>query len=181
LVKARRVIARTASLRPWAYVVHLDGRDLAALGLRRWQDRARRSLELVAGWAGDPRLVSIENLEAWDPAAFAPLLDELPVSRCVDVGHLWFQGLDPLPALDAWLPRARVVHLHGVADRDHQSLAHVPDAELARVAAALEAGFDGVATIEVFSAEDLRGSLKAWQAAGGNPAPEGKSKPASAL
>ena len=58
LEKARRVVERTRSLDPFAYVVHLDGQAIQhgadAEALARWQWQAARSLEQVAGWAGDP-------------------------------------------------------------------------------------------------------------------------------
>ena len=168
LDKAHRCIDCTLPLTPWAYVLHLDGEELMAgvdsAGLRRWQDQARRSLEVAAGWTGDPGLLAVENLERWDPESFTPVIDSLPVSRCLDVGHYWLQGQDPLPDLRRWLPRTKVVHLHGVAERDHKSLAHVPPDRLEPVVRLLTAEFDGVVTLEVFGESDFHDSLAAWGA-----------------
>jgi len=50
------------------------------------------------------------------------VLEQIPASLCIDIGHLWRDGRDALPYLEAYLGRARVVHLHGVGERDHQSL-----------------------------------------------------------
>lgn len=155
------VFDATAPLDPYAYVLHLDGSDLG--DPVAWRRRARRSLELAADMVGRPELLCVENLERWDPAHFAPLLDELPVSRCVDIGHLWLEGHDPLPYLDAWLPRARVVHLHGLGERDHQSLALMPPERLGPVVERL-AAFDGVVTLEVFGQDDFESSLAAFTA-----------------
>ena len=150
LEKARRVIERTRSLDPFAYVVHLDGRAIQntppppgpplarrratgegesdAAMLARWQSQAARSLEQVANWAGDAQRVCVENLENYDPAAFAPVLEAVPASRCVDVGHFWRLRLDPLPHLRQWQARTRVVHLHGVGERSQGGQMPIPAA-----------------------------------------------------
>jgi sugar phosphate isomerase/epimerase len=175
LIKARRVIEATRELEPAAYTLHLDAGRLPPpwgacrenpLSLAVWQDQAVRALELACGWVPEPGLLCVENLEKWDPEAFAPVLDRVPVSRTVDIGHLWLEGRDPLPALKAWLPRARVVHLHGVGSRDHQSLKLMSAAQLDPVARLLKAEFNGVLTLEVFNEKDLAESLDALRRAG---------------
>jgi sugar phosphate isomerase/epimerase len=168
LIKARRVIEATRDLSPFAYTVHLDGRELMAGGaavLPRWQANARAALEIVTGWLPDPRLLAVENVERWDPAAFAPLIDALSISRTMDIGHLWLEGVDALPRLVEWTPRARIVHLHGIAERDHASLTHVPAAQLAPVVAHLTQHFTGVVTLEVFNEADFLSSVEVLRAA----------------
>ncbi len=192
LVKARAVIERTRALNPWAYVLHLDGRDLlpalpsptsgaqaragaACAPLRgvgapapeaaaAWQNQAVRALELAAGWAGGPDRLAVENLERYPLDFWTPVLERVPVSRCVDIGHLWLDHHDPLPFLQAALPRTRVVHLHGVARRDHQSLSHMPPEKLNPVMDYLCEAFTGVVTLEVFSEADFQSSLAALKA-----------------
>lgn len=175
LVKARRVIEATEALSPAAYTLHLDAGRLPPpwgacrdnpLSLRDWQDQAVRALETVSAWVPEPGLLCVENLEKWDPGAFEAVLDRVPVSRTVDIGHLWLEGRDPLPFLDRWLPRARVVHLHGVGSRDHQSLRLMTRAQVEPVARRLKAAFSGVLTLEVFNEQDLAESLEALRQAG---------------
>ena len=139
-----------------------DGPD--ADFLAAWQANAVGALRTVIGWLDDPARLCIENVEAWDPDAFAPVLDVTPVSRTVDVGHLWLRGEDPLPRLASWIDRAQVVHLHGVAERDHKSLAHVPTAQLDPIVAFLAQHFTGVVTLEVFNQEDFLSSQAALAA-----------------
>jgi sugar phosphate isomerase/epimerase len=177
LEKARRVIERTRALDPFAYVVHLDGTGANApfsLPGRRagdegqlvhWQSQATRSLEQVARWAGDASQVCVENLENYDPTVFIQVLDAVPASRCVDVGHFWLQGRDPLPHLQQWQGRTRVVHLHGIGERDHKSLALVPPEALNPVIAYLVENMRGVVTLEVFGVDDFFSSKKALEAA----------------
>ena len=124
LVKAKRVMDCTHRLDPWAYVLHLDGRSVRIstdTGLiRRWQDQSVRALELAAEWAGSPEKLAVENLETYPLDFIQPVLDRIPVSRCVDIGHLWLDGHDPIPYLQAALARTRVIHIHGIAERDHR-------------------------------------------------------------
>jgi sugar phosphate isomerase/epimerase len=107
-------------------------------------------------------LLAVENLRGYPVDFLEPVLERSAASRCVDVGHLWADGQDPAPCLQAALPRTRVIHVHGIAERDHKSLARVPPPELAAVLEILlERGYSGVLTIEVFSEEDLFSSLQA--------------------
>ena len=151
LVKAERVIKTTLPLTPYAYVFHLDGSDISSPG---WVERSLRALEQVLAWVPAPELLAVENIETWDPARLEPVLNALPISRAADIGHLWRARRDPLITLDGWLPRTRVVHLHGIGERDHQSLALVPAQRLDPVIDRL-ADYHGVLTLEVFSSADF--------------------------
>lgn len=168
LTKARRVIDHTLELDPWAYVLHLDGKwvrgcaDQAAR--RRWEEQAVRSLELASVWAGDAGKLAVENLEGYPLDFYEPVLSRIAVSRAVDIGHLWLDGHDPVAYLRGALKRTRVVHIHGVAGRDHQSLAQMPQEMLGRAIGELvRADYRGVLTIEVFSEDDFRTSKRALE------------------
>lgn len=166
LEKAQRVIECTRSLNPWAYVLHLDGREVKDnpddIALARWRLRAARALEIVAAWAGGFSKLAVENLEGYPLDFIQPVLSQVPAGRCIDIGHLWLEGHDPLPYLDANLGQARVIHLHGIDGRDHRSLASAPPAHLAAVIERLCAkSYQGVVTIEVFNERDFLTSLEA--------------------
>lgn len=156
LTKAERVIKTTAPLEPFAYVFHLDGEGMAEAG---WLSRSLRALEIVLNWVPDPAMLAVENLESYPPTLLDPVLDALPISRTVDIGHLWKQGFDPQEFLADWLKRARVVHIHGLGTRDHQSLALMQPPQLDLVVAAL-LGFRGVVTLEVFETADFFSSRR---------------------
>jgi sugar phosphate isomerase/epimerase len=165
LVKAKRVIDCTRRLDPWAYVLHLDGRSVRtsmnARLITHWQDQSVRALELVAKWAASAEKLAVENLETYSLDFIQPVLDRIPVSRCVDIGHLWLDHHDPIPYLLAALPRTRVVHIHGIAERDHRSLAFMPQEKVSEVWKELiRANYEGVLTLEIFSEEDFVSSLK---------------------
>ena len=161
------MIDATLELDPTAYTVHLHGGTLprefggdGTLTLAQWQAEAKSALLAVAAHLPDPALLSIENLENWDPAAFAPLFDELPVSRAVDIGHLWLEKKPIFPTLAEWLPRTRLIHIHGTGTRDHQSLTHAPQEELRQTLAFLRDHFTGVVTLEVFNEPDFHSSME---------------------
>lgn len=157
--KARRVILATRPLEPWAYIVHLN--VVHPMSYDRWWRRCVLALEILAQEAGKPELLSVENLENCSLEMLMPVLDAAPVSLCLDVGHLWLAGLDPSPALRAFLKRTRVVHLHGVNLRDHKSLSWVPAESLRAVLEEmLRQGYEGVVTLEVFSVEDF---FSSWE------------------
>ena len=165
LVKARRVIECTRGLDPWAYVLHLDGKSVRTSTdteqIRHWQDQSVRALEIVSDWAGGPEKLAVENLETYPLDFIQPVLDKIPVSRCVDIGHLWLDGHDPIPYLQAALPCTRVIHMHGLAERDHRSLAFMPREKIKSVwEELLRSNYQGVMTLEIFSEEDFLSSLK---------------------
>jgi sugar phosphate isomerase/epimerase len=170
LAKAQQVIELTRPLGPQAWVCHLDGRSVRAgaeaAALAIWEVETTAALRQVCAWAGEPERVAVENLEGYAPEFVAPVAVATEAGRCVDVGHLWLDGVDPLPHLAAALPRLRVVHLHGLAaGRDHASLAHMPPAQVDGVLRLLLAArFAGVLTLEVFGEEDFWSSLDALAA-----------------
>jgi sugar phosphate isomerase/epimerase len=169
LAKAKRVIDCTRRLDPWAYVLHLDGRSVRtstdAVAIARWQDHSVRALEIVSEWAGGAEKLAVENLETYPLDFILPVLNRIPVSRCVDIGHLWLDDHDPIPYLQAALPRTRVIHIHGIAERDHRSLAFMP---LEKVRAVwdelIRVKYAGVLTLEIFSEEDFLSSMEVIKA-----------------
>lgn len=166
LEKARRVIECTRALDPWAYVLHLDGKAVrdnpTSADYHRWLEQAERSLRQVGEWAGGLEKLAVENLEGYPLDFYEPVFERVPVSRCVDIGHLWLDGHDPLAYLRRALPRARVIHIHGIAERDHRSLAFIAPKQLRAVLdELLQADYRGVLTMEVFSEEDFLSSMEA--------------------
>lgn len=165
LQKAEKVIACTRALSPWAYVLHLDGRLVESSPgpdtLARWVSDACQALEAVAALIGDRSRLCVENLENYPAELLFPVLEEVPVSLCVDVGHLWLRERDPVSFLREQLGRTRVIHLHGIGDRDHQSLLHQGVEAVKPVLELLSRRqYTGVLTLEVFSREDFFASRR---------------------
>ncbi|MFN8444704.1 MAG: cobamide remodeling phosphodiesterase CbiR [Caldilineaceae bacterium] len=168
LQRSKRLIELFAPLQPSAYVLHLDGRDLRKSAfledaVQVWQNERHLALEQLGQLVGDRKLLSVENLEGYPPELVTPVVEQARVSRCVDVGHLFLDGLDPLPHLRSALSRTRMVHLHGLKDgQDHQSLAHMPTEQLDSVIQLLlDSNYDGLLTLEIFGEADFTSSLEA--------------------
>jgi sugar phosphate isomerase/epimerase len=156
LETALKVINCTQDLDPYGFIIHLDG--IAAPGspaMDRWLENSVKSLERMAAAADGPTRLCVENLDDQSPAMMDALLPLVPVSCCVDVGHLWKQATDPVPCLDAWLSRTRVIHLHGVGTRDHKGLSLTGQERLDPVVSMLAERFKGVLTFEVFNEKDF--------------------------
>ena len=132
----------------------------------QWLDNLADGLhELAAALGEEKRLVGVENIE-YPYGLVAPLVGEYGFGVCLDLGHLVRYGHDLEAGLEL-LPRAVHLHYHGVQDgRDHQALS---DVEQARMLGRrlVEAGYDGVVTLEMYNLASLKGSLvlldEAWQ------------------
>ncbi len=169
LQKAKKVIDCTRTLDPYSYVLHLDGRELLTLTdplvKIEWNRQARQSLQAVSEWVGNGRRLAVENLENYPPSTWDEAIRTSGAGRCIDIGHLWRDGHDPLEFLAAHLAETCVIHIHGIDERDHRSLTHIPRAELGRVINFLvQVKFNGVVTIEVFNDEDFRSSVESIEA-----------------
>lgn len=162
--QVRRAIDWGRPLAPLGFTVHVYLGDREhdpspPPDLDGWRARALRSLETLL--AEDVPLC-VECID-YDFELIAPVVRALDLSVALDVGHLLRDGRALDPMLDAWLPRARIVQLHGTRPdgRDHVSLAHAPPAAVARLLATLAARrWAGVLTLEVFDENDLTESLR---------------------
>lgn len=148
---ARRVIAATRAVQPWAYVVHINGAGSAA-DWGPWHERAAESLRALGKEAGGLECLAVENVPDYPPTHLAPLLERLQVSFCFDLGHCLRQGSDPLPVLQEHIAYTRAIHLHGLAEgKDHCDLATVDQGLLLSLLRLLRRKrYAGVVTIECF-------------------------------
>jgi adenosylcobalamin phosphodiesterase len=153
--QARRAIDVTRILNPFGYVMHLDGRGVSQETCSDWQADALQGLAQLTEWVGDAARICVENVEGWNPDFMRDVVSQAGVSRCIDIGHLWKEGCDPLPHLAENLVRTRVIHLHGLIERrDHNSLEQMPDVQLLPIfEMLLKHEYRGVITLEVFSPE----------------------------
>lgn len=166
VARVRRAIAWGRPLEPLGYPVHVylgDGEHDPAppTDLDAWRDRGRRSLEALLADGVAPAALCVECLD-YDFQLVAPLVRALDLSVALDVGHLLRDGLALRPVIDEWLPRARILQLHGTRSdgRDHKSLAHAPRTEVTWLLRTLvERDWRGVLTLEVFDPLDLDESL----------------------
>ncbi|MFH0957941.1 MAG: cobamide remodeling phosphodiesterase CbiR [Pseudomonadota bacterium] len=161
--KAITVIEATRKLKPHAFIIHLDSKYRDPNDdFKKWERNALKSLETLMGVVGDPSRICVENHDRQLPSIIDHILDLAPVSCCPDIGHLWKNRHNALKYLEQWLPRARVVHLHGVSGSDHKSLALVPSAQLDPIVDLLNRHFLGVVTLEVFNKADFLESVETF-------------------
>jgi sugar phosphate isomerase/epimerase len=157
-----RFYERTLPLNPMAYILHLDLREAdgrADPDLEGWLARSGDSLGRLVERGMVPGRVAVENL-SYPLGWIEPMVDEMGMSYCLDVGHMLRYGVDMIQHLHAYLPRTSMIHLHGVCNgTDHRGLEWIPSREWEAVCGALE-GFDGGVSVEVFSEADLRSSLE---------------------
>ena len=127
--KIRRVAELTGPLDPHSFVLHVDFPSLHGTGgepSAEQQEWTAEALREIAACLPAPERLAVENLETYAPSFWDRWLAGTPYSRCLDVGHIWKDGGDPAPVLAAWLPRVRVIHLHGLEPRGSEADAAKP-------------------------------------------------------
>lgn len=157
--RIRQAIERTLPLNPHSWVLHIPILTCSGTGempsdsCLAW---TRECLADIASLLPVPDMLCLENLETFRTDILDPLLDGTPYSRCMDIGHVWKDGLDPSPLLRQWYPRIRIFHLHGLVERDHKSLKLMEDEDIDSIMHPLwKHGFPGVITLEVFRTDDI--------------------------
>lgn len=130
--KIRRVAELTGPLDPHSFVLHVDFPSLHGTGgepSAEQQEWTAEALREIAACLPAPERLAVENLETYAPSFWDRWLAGTPYSRCLDVGHIWKDGGDPAPVLAAWLPRVRVIHLHGLEPRGSEADAAKPQGQ----------------------------------------------------
>lgn len=142
-------------LEPYAYVLHLCGERYGkrpSADMERWRELTVRSAERIAGAARDRKLICTETLD-FDFDYIWPIVNEVGISACIDIGHLVMYGYPVEERLRKYLSAARVLHIHGVRPdgTDHSAMTYFDKGLLFRVLDILASdGRRRVMTIEVF-------------------------------
>jgi len=163
LDKCLRVIELTALLNPFAYIIHFHGDDRGdcpSLDLTRWTEGHRLAVERLVQVVS-PEDLCVETLD-YPYKLIEDIVIDYKLSVCLDIGHHLLNGVAPEAYLDRYLPRTRVLHLHGVEEgRDHRSLAFLPDGLLTALVNRLGEGPEKtrVLTMEIFDEGALNESL----------------------
>ncbi len=111
-------IERTKILKPHSFVLHVDLPSFKKEDKALNDTESQQIKDLLAKLASNlpsPQHLAIENLEGYSPHFWDFCFENTGYSRCLDVGHLWKDGLDPLPFFSAWQEKIRLIHLHGLA------------------------------------------------------------------
>lgn len=124
-----------------------------------WQAWAIESLDrLLAKAPIGAGNLTVETLD-FPPRWLTPVVSQLDLAVCVDVGHIVRFGFDLEDALDSFAGKIDIFHLHGVTgEQDHRALNFLAPSARDLVAAQLK-NFHGSVSLEVFSLEKLTDSL----------------------
>lgn len=155
------IIKHTALLNPTTFTLHLDCRPTGPTmeDITDWQQRTAAAVaDLIDASPVDAGRISIETLN-YPPQWFAPIVQEMDLAVCLDVGHILRYEYDLEKVIADYAPRISILHLHGVSQgEDHRSLAWL-DQRSRKILVPFLADFTGSVSIEVFSADRLEASL----------------------
>jgi sugar phosphate isomerase/epimerase len=156
-----KALELVATLDASTHTLHLTFRepDNHPDTVRAWQDCAVESLTLLLDKTPmAPRSLSVETLD-FPPTWLAPVVMQLGLPVCVDVGHVIRFGFDLRETLNLFAQRIDIFHLHGVTGaRDHRALNHLAP-EFRKIVTPVLKAFRGTVSLEVFSYQDLIDSL----------------------
>lgn len=157
------LLERVAPLCAVTNTLHLacPSRRLTPEELGTWQECTFESLTALLSCTHLPaRRFSIETLD-YPPRWFAPQVNTLDLSVCLDIGHVVRYGFDLAQTVADFHDRITILHLHGVeAEKDHRSLTHLPLPARGVILPFLR-DFSGSVSLEVFAMDLLQDSLSA--------------------
>jgi sugar phosphate isomerase/epimerase len=168
--KCRRIVELVRDLPKSAFVMHFEagpGVDINGFTKAesdRFVESLRDSSAMLLDSCGEQAsMFCAENLN-YPFELVWPVVEDAGFSVTLDVGHLEYYGFPLGEYLHRYLPRTKVLHMHGTTEgRDHNSLAFMRHEALDQVVEALasEAGNQRVFTLEIFSEADLESSIAA--------------------
>jgi sugar phosphate isomerase/epimerase len=151
------MIDRCAPLDPTTFTLHLV-RDPSEPDIGRWQRHTLQSMQALLKTGLASRRISVENID-YEFALALPVVEQLDLSVCMDMGHLMARGEDISAFFERWRERITIAHLHGVdGTRDHLPLDRLSTERMATVMERLQC-FHGVVSLEVFSVAALNASM----------------------
>jgi len=140
------------------YILHCSKPD--SNDLDKWKSRVSDEISDFLNISGMPsQLLCVENTDypfSWGYS----IIEELSLSACMDTGHLFLAGKNPLKFYDKYAKRIRVCHLHGADEKkDHKSLRYFPQNMLTQLLDKIKLS-DITVTLEMFSWNRVIESMK---------------------
>jgi sugar phosphate isomerase/epimerase len=135
------IMERCQVLSPSTFTLHLERNPAGTDNLpkERWRQYLFESLKRMLPPETPPRKISIETLD-YPLEWVAPVIEEMDLSVCMDMGHLLVHGIDLLAFYEKWKDRITVVHLHGVdGSEDHLPLDRLSDERMRTILGLLQA------------------------------------------
>lgn len=145
---------KVAGLAPWAYVLHPppEPGQLGDLAIA------------LAGRGLRPEALLVENIQGRDLARMWPVVRELNLGACLDLGHMLERGQEEFLDLPGLWAHTRMLHLNAPdparpgRHAELDSLDAAGRALLGRMLSAFAPG--GTVVLELFSPQELFGSLR---------------------
>ncbi|OIO02472.1 MAG: hypothetical protein AUJ49_06065 [Desulfovibrionaceae bacterium CG1_02_65_16] len=163
---------KTAHVAPRRFVLHPPREPQALAGLA----------ELLAAGGLPPQALLVENISGRDLALHWPVIEDLDLGVCLDLGHMLVHGQEDFLALPGIAGRTRMLHLNApdpARPSRHASL-ELLDAAGRTLCRRLLDGFapGGVVLLELFNEAALSGSRRALDSLGpSSPVPAPGSSP----
>jgi sugar phosphate isomerase/epimerase len=156
-----RIIKRVRPLDPSALILHLPyAEKLYGRGiLASWRDRVLQNLRKIKSEIGIQDIIAVETLD-YPLEMVGDIILDLDLMICLDLGHLMVYEFNLIEVFNTYRANTAVLHLHGIENgRDHTALDRLAEPYASTVLRILKR-FTGVVSLEVFSFENLRSSLK---------------------
>jgi len=133
---------------------------------REWTRRGLDALEIIFDTTPVAGKLLLENIN-YSPYFLEPFLEGRQCGFCLDTGHLILGRENVNDALRRYHKEIRELHIHGVKGyEDHLSLSVLPVESVCEwMDYLIRIEFSGILNLEVFSPEDLKGSLNAVEKA----------------
>jgi sugar phosphate isomerase/epimerase len=161
------IIKDTISLDPSGYILHIPGY------IRRkyidWCNQTALSLEeITKGIDFNSKLLCLENLD-YPPGLLDKFISDFDLSLCLDTGHLIKNEQDVKKYFEKYISNSRIIHLYGIEDSGlHGGLNKIDKGLLNWIMEFIDKqNFDEIVTLEVFSEQDLKESLKIMESVSG--------------
>ena len=124
----RRAVQTLSRLQPRAYIWHWESEQIAwqpSANVGAWLDFTEQTAEKFLSYnLLPPESLCVENL-SYDYALIWPLVQQLGLGVCLDVGHAWKNYGGLLPFMSKLWPKVGAIHLHGLDNKsgcDHMGL-----------------------------------------------------------
>jgi sugar phosphate isomerase/epimerase len=165
---------RVTPLDAVTHTLHLDYRekDHRPDTVSAWQARMQQQVHHVIKTGPlDANRISIETLD-YPPAYFSPIVKDLGLAVCLDIGHLIRYGYDVGEIIAVYGALTDIIHLHGVINgKDHLST-HLLNPAIVQTLLLFLSRYTQSLSLEVFNPRHLSNSLE-WL---GNTIPQSMNK-----
>jgi sugar phosphate isomerase/epimerase len=156
----RKVVELVNSLPVSVYVIHVVWSKTTSdrLGMIRWQESIKSSFESIISTGISAASLAVETLD-YPLDRIDSVIYDLGLAVCLDLGHLWLAGRNPVSYYQKYQQQTRILHLHGIENgKDHRSLDRL-DSNQKKDVGRILSEFKGVVSLEVFSLDHLIPSL----------------------